>query len=330
MANLSTKYAGLSLNNPIIAASSGITDSVESIKTLSDAGIGAIVLKSIFEEEILMEMEQVKQQMTGRPFVYPETMDYMDEEPQVDLIRSYINFIQEAKKVSKVPIIANVNCISNQKWTYIAAEIEKAGADAIELNLFSLPSDLNKPAGEIEQMYLDLIEIVCKKVKIPVTIKISPYYTSLGQMIKKFSKLPIKGIVLFNRFYSPDIDISAQELTTAFVLSSRSEIALPLRWTAILSDSINIDIAATTGIHKGKDVVKLLLAGASVVQIASILYTNGEKAIDEMKNFISEWMKENEYKSINDFKGKLSLDSKKNTASWERVQFMREFRNFIK
>lgn len=330
MTNLSTQYAGLKLKNPIVAASSGVTDSIENIKSLSDAGIGAIVLKSIFEEEILMEMEQASQQMTGQPYVYPETMDYMDEEPKVDLIRAYIKLIQEAKKVSKVPIIASVNCISNQKWTYIAKEIEKAGADAIELNLFSLPSDLNKPAGEIEQMYLELVDTVCKQVKIPVTIKISPYYTSLGQMISKFSKLPIKGIVLFNRFYSPDIDINTQELTTSFVLSSHSEIALPLRWTAILSGNIDLDIAASTGIHKGKDAIKLLLAGASVVQIASILYTNGEKVIEEMKTAIADWMKENEYKSINDFKGKLSLQGHKNTASWERVQFMREFRNFIK
>jgi len=328
--NLSTNFAGLKLNNPIIAASSGLTDSIKSIKSLANAGVGAIVLKSIFEEEILMEMEQIKQQMTGRPYVYPETLDYLDEEPHVDLISSYIELIEKAKKEVKIPIIASVNCVSNQKWTYIAKEIESAGADAIELNLFSLPSDLEKPAGEIEQMYTDLVNEVCSQVKIPIILKISPYFTSLGQMVNKFSKLPIKGIVLFNRYYSPDIDINNLALATSFVLSSPSEIAQPLRWIALLSDSVKTDFAASTGVHTGADVIKMLLAGASVVQVASTIYNNGEGVIKEMTDFLSNWMKENEYKSIKDFRGKLSLKGSNNKAPWARVQFMREFRNFIK
>lgn len=330
MVNISTNYAGLKLKNPIVAASSGLTDSVEGIISLADAGIGAIVIKSIFEEEILMEMEQIKQQMTGRPYVYPETMDYLDEEPHVDLISKYIDLISSAKEHVKVPIIASINCLSNQKWTYIASQFADAGADAIELNLFSLPADLERPAGDIEQGYLDLVQEVCDKVNIPVTLKISPYYTSLAQMISKLDQLPIKGMVLFNRTYAPDIDTNTEAITTNFVLSSPSEISLPLRWIAIMSEQVKVDLGASTGVHSGNDVVKMILAGASAVQIASSIYKNGEGIIKTMLDHLSDWMQQKGYKSIDDFKGKLSLKDVENPGAWARVQFMREFRNFIR
>lgn len=330
MANLSTKYAGLNLSSPIIAASSGLTETVQNIVELEQAGVGAVVLKSIFEEEILMEMDQVMQQMTGKPYIFPETMDYMDEEPHEDLVRKYLRLITESKAAVKIPVIASINCVSNQKWTYLAEEIEKAGADAIELNLFSLPSDLVVPASELEEMYLTMVEKVVKQVKIPVTIKISHYYTALGQMISKFGKTGIKGLVLFNRYYSPDIDINAQELSGSFVLSAPSDISLPLRWIALMSGSVKTDFAATTGIHSGESVIKALLAGATVVQVASILYKDGMKSVQELNKFVLDWMKEKKYEKITDFKGKLNYKSSSNPASWERVQFMREFRHFVK
>jgi len=330
MSTLNTVFAGLNLKNPIIAASSGLTQSVSQINELANAGVAAVVLKSIFEEEILMEMEQVQHQMVGQLSVFPETRDFLDEEPHIDLIRDHIQLIAEAKASVNIPIIASINCVSNQKWTYIAAEFEKAGADAIELNLFSLPSDMNRPAGEIEQMYLDLVDEVCNSVKIPVILKVSPYFTSLGQMLKKFSLLPIKGIVLFNRYYSPDIDIVHKKLVSSFVLSAPSEIALPLRWTAITSQQLNISLAASTGIHSTSDVIKLLLAGSSAVQIASVIYESGAEIIGKMLSELQIWMQQNDYHSIGDFKGKLSLGRQNDAAEWERVQFMREFRNFIK
>lgn len=330
MANLSISYAGLNLSSPIIAASSGLTESVTNIIELESAGVGAVVLKSIFEEEILMEMDQVKQQMIGRPYVFPETMDYMDEEPHEDLIRKYLRLISETKKAVKIPVIASINCVSNQKWTYLAAEIEKAGADAIELNLFSLPSESEVPASEIEDMYLALVEKVVNQVKIPVTIKISHYYTAMGQMISKFGKTGVKGIVLFNRYYSPDIDINSEEISGSFVLSHPSDFALPLRWIGLMSDSVNVDFAATSGVHSGESVVKALLAGASSVQIASIIYKNGMHSVDDLNKFVLNWMKAKDYKFISDFKGKLAYKAITNPASWERVQFMREFRHFVK
>ncbi|MCK9206216.1 MAG: dihydroorotate dehydrogenase-like protein [Salinivirgaceae bacterium] len=330
MANLSTLYAGLNLNSPIIASSSGLTDNVQNIIELEKTGVGAVVLKSIFEEEILMEMDQIKQQMVGKPYVFPETKDYLDEEPHEDLIRAYLRLIKESKQAVQIPIIASINCISNQKWTYLAEEIQKAGADAIELNLFNLPSNSEIPAGELEEMYLVLVEKIVDLVTIPVTIKISQYYTAFGQMLERYSKTGVKGIVLFNRYYSPDIDINTQQVSGAFILSSPAEIALPLRWIALSSESINVDFAASSGVHSGEDVVKLLLAGASAVQVASVIYKKGNSVVTEMNAFVLDWMKTHQYKLISDFRGKLSYKSLNNPASWERTQFMREFRNFLK
>ncbi len=330
MTDLSTKYAGLNLSNPVIAASSGLTDSVHKLQELEKAGVGAVVLKSIFEEEILMEMDQVSQQMTGKPFVFPETMDYMDEEPHEDLIRKYLRFVSEAKAALKIPVIASINCISNQKWTYLAHEIEKAGADALELNLFSLPSTTEMPSSEVEEMCVELVEKVVSEVKIPVTVKISYYFTTLGSMISRLGNTGINGMVLFNRYYSPDIDIKNEAISGTFLLSSNSEMALPLRWIALMSDSVNVSFAASSGFQTGESVVKAILAGASAVQLATIIYKKGMDSIGEIKNFITNWMKDKKYKSIEDFRGKLNYKGLVNTASWERVQFMREFRHFVK
>lgn len=330
MAILSTSYAGLNLTSPLIAASSGLTDTVNNIVELEKAGVGAVVLKSIFEEEILMEMEQTKNEMTGRPYVFPETFDYLEDEPHEDLIRSYLRLIKECKDAVSVPIIASINCVSNQKWSYLAQEIEKAGADALELNLFSLPSTTEAPAGEIEEMYVELVNKVVQLVKIPVVIKISHYYTAMGQMIERFAKTGIKGMVLFNRYYAPDVDINREEISGSFVLSTPTDVSLPLRWIALSSGKVSIDFAASTGVHNGETVVKLLLAGASAVQIASVIYKNGLNVVDELNHFVLKWMKEKNYKFISDFRGKLSYGSAHNPAAWERTQFMREFRHFVK
>ncbi len=331
MANLKTQYAGLDLKTPVIASSSGITDSVEKVKKLSDAGVGAVVLKSIFEEEILLEMKETMQNMTARPYVSLEAMDFMIDEPQEDLIRKYLTLISNCKKEVDIPIIASINAVSNQKWTYLASEIEKAGADAIELNMFALPSDMDKTSQEIEATYIDIVKEVLKQVKdIPVTIKISHYFTAMGNMISRFSELGIKGIVLFNRYYSSGIDVEQETLSSPFILSSNSEIALPMRWVGLMSDKVDVDLAATTGIHSGEDVVKLLLAGAPAVEVATALYRKDFSVVKEMNDFISNWMDEKGYKSIDEFKGKLAhKGGKKKSPSWERVQFMKEFRHFM-
>ena len=328
--NLSTSYLGLHLKNPIIAASSGLTDSVEKIVDLEKQGVGAVVLKSLFEEEIIAEMDSKMKQMASTGFIYPETLDYYDrpENEEEESALKYLKLIKDAKAAVNIPIMASINCVSSKNWTYFPSQIEEAGADALELNLFVLPTDFSRENADNEEVYFDIISEVLKHVKIPVSIKISFYFSNLGSMVQRLSKTGIKGIVLFNRFYSPDIDIDKMQVTSGFVLSSPAELALSLRWIAIMSDRINCDIAASTGVHSGEDMIKQLLAGARTVQIASALYKNYAGQIEAMLNDLKEWMQSKGFNSIEEFRGKLAQKNVKNPAAYERIQFMKNFRGY--
>eukprot|EP01029_Cantina_marsupialis_P009534 TRINITY_DN2214_c0_g2_i1.p3 TRINITY_DN2214_c0_g2~~TRINITY_DN2214_c0_g2_i1.p3 ORF type:complete len:331 (-),score=38.30 TRINITY_DN2214_c0_g2_i1:243-1235(-) len=329
MPNLTTNYLGLDLKNPIIVASSGLTDSVEKIKELEANGAGAVVLKSLFEEEIIMEMEEQIHAMTNRPFIYPETFDYMEEDSEEDTLRKYLRLIEEAKAAVSIPIIASVNCVSAQKWTYFSREIEKAGADALEVNLFVLPTDMNRSGEENEQIYLDVLKTVKEQVAIPVSLKISPYHSNLANTIKKLADLDADGIVMFNRFYSPDFDINNLSVTSGQVLSHSDDYKNSLRWIGIMSDRVNCSLAGTTGIHTSESIIKHLLAGADAVQVASILYKQGPEYIDILTKEIYSWMEDHGFESIRDFKGKMCQSKSNDPAAFERVQFMKHFRNFI-
>ncbi|WP_372752532.1 dihydroorotate dehydrogenase-like protein [Labilibaculum sp.] len=329
MPNLASTYLGLKISNPIIVASSGLTDSIEKIIELEVHGAGAIVLKSLFEEEIIMEMDEQIQNMTNRPFVYPETFDYMNEEPEEDTVRKYLRLIREAKAAVSIPIIASINCVSAQKWTYFAQEIEKAGADALEINLFVLPTDMNRTGDENEQIYYDVLKTVKEQVALPIALKISPYHSNLSNLIKRLDDMNADGIVMFNRFYSPDFDINTLRVTSGQILSNADDYKNSLRWTGIMSERVNCSLAGTTGIHTSESIIKHLLAGADAVQIASILYQNGPEYIDVLSKEIYAWMEEHNFKSIEDFKGKMSQSKSNDPAAFERVQFMKNFRNFV-
>lgn len=329
MLTLTTNYLGLDLKNPIIVASSGLTDSVEKLMELESSGAGAIVLKSLFEEEIIMEMEEKIHAMTNRPFVYPETFDYMEEEPHEDSVRKYLRLIEEAKAAVSIPVIASINCVSAQKWTYFAREIEKAGADALEVNLFVLPTDLNRKGEENEQIYFDVLKTVKEQVAIPVALKISPYFSNLANMIQHLDEMSVDGIVMFNRFYSPDFDIKTMSITSGHILSHSDDYKNSLRWIGIMSDRVKCSLAGTTGIHTSESIIKHLLAGADAVQIASVLYKNGPEYIDILLKEICAWMEEHGFKSIRDFKGKMCQAKSNDPAAFERVQFMKHFRNFV-
>lgn len=329
MANLTTTYLGLRLKNPIIAASSGLTDSVEKIIDLEKKGIGAVVLKSLFEEEIVMEMEEKMHQMTSRPFYFPETYDYMDEEEKEDSVRKYLSLIKETKANVKIPIIASINCVSSQKWTYLAKEIEEAGADAIELNLFMLPSDFERSSEENERVYKEIVDEVKKSTHLPLSVKISFYASNLGNKIMKLADTGVKGIVLFNRFYNFDFDIDTFHITSHNILSNPDDYSLSLRWIAIMAERVDIDLAASTGIHNGRTMIKQLLAGAKAVEIASTLYKNGNDHIGKMLSDLEEWMNRNNFKTLDDFVGKMSQSKNANPAAFERVQFMKHFSHFI-
>ena len=329
MPNLTTNYLGLDLKNPIIVASSGLTDSVEKIKELEAHGAGAVILKSLFEEEIIMEMEEQMHAMTSRPYIYPETFDYMEEEPQEDSVRKYLRLIEEAKAAVSIPVIASINCVSAQKWTYFSREIEKAGADALEINLFVLPTDMNRSGEENEQIYYDVLKTVKEQVAMPVALKISPYHSNLANTIKRLADLDADGIVMFNRFYSPDFDIDNLSVTSGQVLSHSDDYKNSLRWIGIMSDRVNCSLAGTTGIHTSESIIKHLLAGADAVQIASVLYKQGPEYIDILTKEIYSWMEEHGFENIRDFKGKMCQSKSGDPAAFERVQFMKHFRNFV-
>jgi dihydroorotate dehydrogenase (fumarate) len=320
MTNLSTRFFGLELKSPVIAASCSMTGNLDSIKKIAQAGAGAIVLKSIFEEEIYLQLqEELKER--GLLISDPEYLDYFDYVIREENLNKQVSLIRQAKSETDVPIVASVNCTTSSEWTFFAGKLQEAGADAIELNLFIIPSDVTKSNEANERFYLETVGKILESVTIPVTVKISHYFSNLAAMISKLSLMGLAGITLFNRFYSPDIDIEKQQLISAPVYSAENEYLLPLRWTGIMAPVTGCPLAATTGVHSAETAVKFLLAGASAVQVASVLYQQGPEAIDRMNKGLAGWMTEKGYSRVDDFKGKLSIQQK-HAAAYERVQFM--------
>ena len=326
MADLRTKYLGLTLNSPIIAASSGLTHSVNDIKQLASFGAGAVVLKSLFEEEIRIELEKDQKRMVSDRFIYPETIDFYDDLDDVeDTLTSYLKLIRDAKKAVNIPVIASINCVTSEKWPYFAETLQDAGADALELNIFVLPSDFSHTAQENEELYFNIVREVKKRISIPLGLKISYYSSNLGSLIQRLSQTGIAGITLFNRFYSPDIDIRNFEVVPSHVYSSPGDITIPLRWIAIMAERVSCSLAASTGIHDAEGVIKQLLAGADAVQVASTLYKHGLQQVKTMNEGLNTWMDDQGLKSIQEFKGRLSQSKVNNPAAYERVQFMKHF-----
>ncbi len=329
MIDLSTQYGSLKLKNPLIAGSSGLTDNIASLIELEKNGAAAVVLKSLFEEEILRDMKIQLNSMSSSGFIYPETVEFYDyfDGPK-ETTTSYLELIKKAKDKLKIPVIASINCLDSNNWTYFPGQIEKAGADALELNIFNLPSDINKTAAENENIYFEIIAEVKKQIKIPLFVKLSYYASSLAAFLVKISKTDIDGLILFNRFYNPDIDLNTFEVTSGAILSSPGDIYQTLRWIAILAERVDCSLIASTGIHDADGVIKQILAGASAVQIVSALYKNGIPHLKKIQNDLENWMKQKEYNSLADFKGKLSQSKASNPAVYSRVQFMKYYRSF--
>jgi dihydroorotate dehydrogenase (fumarate) len=324
MTNLNVKYLGLDLKNPIIAGSCGLTNSIENLKAIESAGAGAVVLKSIFEEEIYLEFAHEFSKL-GPMDNNLEFLDYYDYQIKKDNLRHYLTLISEAKKTLSIPVIASINCVTTQEWGFFAKKVEDAGADAIELNVFVLPTNLTQTSQDNERAYFDIVSRISSKVKIPIPLKISPYFSNLGGVIRDLSFSEIKGLVLFNKFYSPDVDINQQKIVGSDVFSHDSDYKLSLRWIGMMANRVNSDLSASTGVHSWQSLVKMLLVGATTVQVVSALYQEGFSVINDMIENLEKWMVENNYESISDFRGKLSLDNTTNLAEYERVQFMRNF-----
>ena len=324
MANLNVTYLGLDLKNPIIAGSCGLTNSIGNLKAIEQAGAGAVVLKSIFEEEIYLEFAHEFSKL-GPLDNNLEFLDYYDYEIKKDNLKRYLNLIKEAKSGLSIPVIASINCVTAQEWGFFAKKVEEAGADAIELNMFILPSNLSQTSQDNESLYFNIISRVASKVNIPISLKISPYFSTLGSIIRDLSFSEIKGLVLFNKLYSPDIDIDAEKIVRKDVLSHYGDYELSLRWIGMMAKRVNCDLSASNGVHDWQTAVKMLLVGAASVQIVSAMYREGFKVIGTMTENIERWMSEHNYQSVEDFRGKLSLDNSTNLAEYERVQFMRHF-----
>ena len=329
MADLTTVFAGLTLKNPIIIGSSGLSDTLDNIIEIERKGAAALVLKSLFEEEILKEMNASMQRMSSDGFLYPETVDFYDfmETPEEATVK-YLDHIRTAKKNVAIPIIPSINCITASQWTYFPRQIQQAGADALELNIFVLPSDFKRSAEENEKVYFNIINEVKKQVTIPVIVKLSYYFSNLASFLQKISNSGIDGLVLFNRFYNPDIDIDSLEFTSGAVLSNPSDLYLSLRWIGILSGRSGCTLGASTGIHDGTSLIKIMLAGANAVEIASTVYINGYGQIQVMLDELENWMTEKKMANIDQFRGLLSQSKTANPAAYERVQFMKYFRGF--
>jgi dihydroorotate dehydrogenase (fumarate) len=339
MTDLTTNYMGLTLQSPLIAASSGLTNDIHRLKQMEEKGIGAVVLKSIFEEQILAETENKletdkseKMQtfsdafssiVSQKSYHYEEAYEYISNFAKEQTLANYLNNLKEAKKQLTVPVIASINCVSAYNWHYFARRIEEAGADAIELNVYLLPTQLNMDGPSYEKIYYDIIEAVKKQVSIPIALKLSFYFSGLTKTIVDLSNTGIKGLVLFNRPYTPDIDIDKFEITSGNIYSSAFDYSHTMRWLAILSGRLGCDLAAATGVHDHTAAIKQLLAGADAIQIASVLYEKGLDSISEILNGLKSWMQAKNFAKISDFKGKMNQINVENPASYERVQFMK-------
>jgi dihydroorotate dehydrogenase (fumarate) len=321
MINLTTKYAGLTLKNPLIVSSSGLTDNIDKIRKLEKAGAGAVVLKSLFEEQIEYEANDLK-----RHTDYPQAEDYLNYYVRNNSVEQYLKLIEIARKSVNIPVIASINCVSNAEWINFSKNIEQAGAHALELNVYVLPLGKDTPARTYEEIYLKLAVDIRKLIKIPVIFKLGQNFTNPVNLIDQLYNRGIHAVVLFNRFYSPDINIDEQKIVSSDVLSAPEEIRNSLRWVAIASHFVEkIDIAASTGIHDGKAVIKQLLAGAKAVQVCSVLYKKGPGYIREMLTQVEEWMTGNGFSNPDQFRGKMNYGNIKDPIVYERSQFMKYY-----
>jgi dihydroorotate dehydrogenase (fumarate) len=322
MADLSTHYLGMKLRNPIIVGSSGLTASLDKIRQAEDAGAGAVVLKSIFEEQIEHQVSTLME-ASEPSLLHPEAAGYIKRYGRDSAVSEHLDLISKAKNAVSIPIIGSIHCVTAGAWTAFASDVEQAGADALELNVSVLPSDPRRSGDDNEQIYFDVAHSVTSKVTIPVALKIGSRFSSLAHMIKRLSQTPVSGLVLFNRFYRLDFDIEKLRVVPGKQMSAPEEAQGPLRWISILSEELDCDLAATTGVHSGTGVVKQILAGAKAVQICSVLYQNGVGHLGTMLSEVTDWMDRHGFESLEDFCGKMSQKQSGNPAAYERIQFMK-------
>jgi dihydroorotate dehydrogenase (fumarate) len=322
MTDISTRYLGLMLQSPVIAGSCDFTATPSGVAGLAEAGAGAVVLKSVFEEQILMEIDSHRTNNMFNSFTDNE--NYISYYTRKHEVEAYLDLIRESKRQTAIPVIASVHCSTTESWVSFTAEIEKAGADAIELNIFILPSGVNDTDADISNRYLEIIRSVKRNTHLPVALKVHHYFTGMANFLVRLSG-ESDSLVLFNRFFNPEINIDTLRMESGGSFSNPAENGLVQRWIGILRPYVKGDLAATTGIHDGPAVVRNLLAGANSVQVATALYQSGPAVISEMNSFLKDWMTGHHFETLKDFTGKLSYAEIRNPALYERAQFMKYY-----
>lgn len=322
--DLSTTYMGLKLKNPIVPSASPLSKDIGTIKAMEDAGAAAVVMYSLFEEQIMHEQKELDHFLMQGTESYQEALSYFPRLEEYNLgPDEYLEHIRIAKAATDIPIIGSLNGVSAGGWIDYARKIEQAGADALEVNVYYIPTDPQHDAAAIENIYLVNLQIIKKNVTIPVALKLSPYFSSMANMAKKFDEAGADALVMFNRFYQPDFDLEQLEVVPSLHLSSSYELRLPLRWIAILHGHVKASMAATTGIHEAQDVLKVLMAGADVAMMCSALLQRGVPHLSKILKDLEQWMEEKEYISVQQMKGSMSQRSVAEPAAFERANYMK-------
>jgi dihydroorotate dehydrogenase (fumarate) len=322
--DLSTRYLGLNLRTPLVPSASPLCDEIDNIKRMEDSGAAAVVLHSLFEEQLTREQDAIKHHLMFGADSFPEALTYLPQPEEFHMgPDEYPNHIRKAKEAVHIPIIASLNGASIGGWIDYAKKIQQAGADALELNVYYIPTAMDRAGAEIEQTYIDILKAVKGVVSIPVAIKLSPFFSNMANMARQLDLAGANALVLFNRFYQPDIDLDNLEVRANMNLSTPQAMRLPLRWIAILYGRLKADLAATGGLHTAQDVIKMLMAGADITMICSVLLERGIDVIREIETGMCDWMVEHDYQSVRQLQGSMSQKYCADPASFERAQYMK-------
>jgi dihydroorotate dehydrogenase (fumarate) len=324
MSDLTTRYLGMQLRTPLVAAASPLSQEIADIRRLEDAGASAVVLYSLFEEQLRQESLELDFYLSEGSESHPESIQFFPQPSEFHLgPDEYLDHIRKAKAAVKIPVIASLNGSSVGGWIQYATQIQEAGADALECNIYWIVTDPNMTSAEVEQHYLDILQAVKSAVTIPVAVKVSPFFSNMANMAKRLDAAGANGLVLFNRFYQPDIDLETLELNPRVLLSTPQAMRLPLTWIGILYGGVQASLAATSGIHGAEDVIKLLMVGANVTMLCSTLLRNGINHLRSVEQGVRQWMEAHEYESVQQMQGSMSQKNCSDPSAFERAQYMR-------
>ena len=328
--DLSTTYLGLELRSPlVVGAAAPLTEDIDNIKRMEDAGASAVVLHSLFEEQLLEERYVLYHQLIHSTERRPEVTTYVPEQEIFHVSsEAYLNHIRRAREMADIPIIASLNSSTVGSWGDYARKVEQAGADALELNIYYVPTDITMTGAQVEQTYIDIVRTVTSSVNLPVAVKLSPFFSNMANMAKRLSDAGANGLVLFNRFYQPDIDLETLEAEPNLLLSTSREMLLPMRWIAILYHTIPVDFAATSGIRTAHDVIKMMMVGANVTMLVSVLLSHGIEQLQKIEKEMVEWLEVKEYNSIAQLQGSLSQVNCPDPSVFERVQYLKAIQTY--